>query len=124
MRKRNQDQARSWASWAMPVWENQDSCSNLKINCPRVKSSILRAGASISAVPWPYLPILDILRSYFEIKEGDQEYLIKKNMEEKILQLDEKLHGVLSPFHELLSLEVEDEAYQKLDPHAKKGEDL
>ena len=41
-----------------------------------------------------YLPILDILRSYLGIKEGDQEFLIKKNMEEKILQLDEKLHGV------------------------------
>jgi class 3 adenylate cyclase len=67
-----------------------------------------------------YLPILDILRSYFEIKEGDQEYRIKKNMEEKILQLDEKLESVLPPFHELLSLKVEDEAYQKLDPLQKR----
>ena len=41
-----------------------------------------------------YLPILDILRSYFEIKEGDREFLIKKKMEEKILDLDEKLKGV------------------------------
>ena len=27
-----------------------------------------------------YLPILDILRSYFEIKEGDREFVIKKKM--------------------------------------------
>ncbi|MHC4459177.1 MAG: adenylate/guanylate cyclase domain-containing protein, partial [Planctomycetota bacterium] len=67
-----------------------------------------------------YLPILDILRSYFEIKEGDQEYLIKKNMKEKILQVDEKLQSVLPPFHELLSLEIEDEAYQILDPVQKR----
>jgi class 3 adenylate cyclase len=67
-----------------------------------------------------YLPILDILRSYFEIKEGDQEYLIKKKMEEKILRLDEKLQSVISPFHELLSLKIEDEAYQKLDPMQKR----
>jgi len=67
-----------------------------------------------------YLPILDILRSYFEIKEGDQTDLIKKNMEEKILQLDRKLQSVLSPFHELFSLEAEDEAFQKLEPMQKR----
>jgi len=32
-----------------------------------------------------FLPLLDILRSYFKIKEGDQELNIKKNMEDKIL---------------------------------------
>ena len=67
-----------------------------------------------------YLPVLDILRSYFKIKDGDQEFLIKKNMEDKILQLDEKLHGVLPPFHELLSLDIEDDAYQKLEPMQKR----
>jgi class 3 adenylate cyclase len=67
-----------------------------------------------------YLPILDLLRSYLEIKEGEQEYLIKKNMEEKILRLDEKLQSVLPSFHELLSLKVEDQAYQKLDPLQKR----
>jgi class 3 adenylate cyclase/tetratricopeptide (TPR) repeat protein len=67
-----------------------------------------------------YLPILDILRSYFEIKEGDQRFLIKKKMEEKILKLDEKLQGVCPPFHELLSLKVEDETYQKLEPMQKR----
>jgi len=67
-----------------------------------------------------YWPILDILRSYFEIKEGDQESLIKKKMEEKILRLDKELHGVRPPFHDLLSLQIEDEAYQKLDPVQKR----
>jgi class 3 adenylate cyclase len=67
-----------------------------------------------------YLPILDFLRSYFKIKEGDQESLIKKNMKEKILVLDEKLHGVLPAFHELLSLEIDDTDYQKLEPKQKR----
>ena len=67
-----------------------------------------------------YLPLLDILRSFFEIKEFDQEDLIKKNMGEKILLLDRKLQSVLPPFHELLSLVVEDEAYQKLEPMQKR----
>ena len=67
-----------------------------------------------------FLPLLDVLRSYFEIKEGDQELDIKKNMEDKILQLDENLRDVLPPFHELLSLDIEDEAYQKLEPTQKR----
>ena len=33
-----------------------------------------------------YLPILDILRSYFDIHEGDREYLIKKKMKEKMFE--------------------------------------
>ncbi|HEA69349.1 MAG TPA: guanylate cyclase [Desulfobacterales bacterium] len=67
-----------------------------------------------------YLPVLDILRSYFEIKEGDRAFLIKQKLEDKILQLDEKLQDILPPFHELLSLEVEDKAYQKLEPMQKR----
>ena len=67
-----------------------------------------------------YLPVLDILRSYFEIKDGDQELLIKKKMEEKILQLDEKLKGALPAFHALLSLKVEDQSYPKLEPVQKR----
>jgi len=68
----------------------------------------------------PYLPILDILRYYFEIKEGDREYIIKKKMAEKILGLDEKLQGILPPFQELLSLKVDDEGYLKLEPEQKR----
>jgi class 3 adenylate cyclase len=67
-----------------------------------------------------YLPLLDILRSYFEIKEGEQESLIKKKMKEKIFQVDEKLKTVLPPFQELLSLKGEDEAYLKLEPKQKR----
>ena len=67
-----------------------------------------------------YLPLLDILRSYFEIKEGEHESLIKKKMKEKISEVDEKLKTVLPPFQELLSLKVEDEVYLKLEPKQKR----
>jgi class 3 adenylate cyclase/ABC-type dipeptide/oligopeptide/nickel transport system ATPase component len=67
-----------------------------------------------------YLPILDILKSYFEIKEGEQEFPIKRKIGEKIIQLDEKLKAVLPPFQELLSLRVDDEAYLKLEPKQKR----
>ena len=75
----------------------------------------LHYGSSIA-----YLPILDILRSYFEIKEGEREFLIKKKIKEKISGLDEKFEIVIPPFQELLSLKVEDEIYFKLEPMKKR----
>lgn len=67
-----------------------------------------------------YLPVLDILRSYFDIKEGDREFLIKKKMEEKVFDLDEKLKSVIPPFQSLLSLKVDDEDFSKLEPKKKR----
>ncbi|MFC1895309.1 AAA family ATPase [Thermodesulfobacteriota bacterium] len=67
----------------------------------------------------PYLPVLDILRSYFEIKEGDREVSIRKSVKEKALRLDPQLESALAPFQDLLSLKIEDEEYQKLEPQQK-----
>jgi class 3 adenylate cyclase/tetratricopeptide (TPR) repeat protein len=68
----------------------------------------------------PYLPILDLLRSYFEIREGEREMVLRKRVKERILGLDEKLQGIISPIQDLLSLKVEDEAYLKLEPKQRR----
>jgi tetratricopeptide (TPR) repeat protein len=75
----------------------------------------LHFGGSMS-----YLPFLDILRSYFEIKEEDREFIIKKKLTEKIAGLDEKLESAFPPLMELLSLKVEDEDFSKLEPQQKR----
>ena len=67
-----------------------------------------------------YLPILDILRSYFDIQEGDREYIIKKKMKEKVISLDEKLVSLLPFLQELLSLTVDDDQFTKLEPKVKR----
>ena len=68
----------------------------------------------------PYLPILDILRSYFEIKEDDREWIIKKRIIEKTAELDTAMEGSIAPFQELLSLKVDDEGYLRLEPQERK----
>jgi len=68
----------------------------------------------------PYLPLLDILRSYFGLKEGEREFLVRKRLEEKTSAIDPKFKAVLPPLQELLSLKVEDEAYLKLEPQKKR----
>lgn len=75
----------------------------------------LNYGSSIA-----YLPILEILKSYFEIKDGDLENIIKEKMVEKIHRLNEKLRYIISPFQELLSLKVDSEDFSRLEPEQKR----
>ena len=67
-----------------------------------------------------YLPILDILRSYFDIKEGEGDSDIKEKIKKKTLRLDERLKTVFPPFQEILSLTVDDGAYLKVEPVEKR----
>ena len=62
-----------------------------------------------------YLPVLDLLKSYFDIADDDREFIIRKKIEEKILCLDNNLKSVLTPFHDLLSLKVDDDAYLQVE---------
>ncbi|EFK10356.1 adenylate and Guanylate cyclase catalytic domain protein [delta proteobacterium NaphS2] len=68
----------------------------------------------------PYLPVLDILKHYLEITEGEGEPAVKKRVREKILGLDEEFQNILPPIFDLLSLKVEDETYLRLDPRVKR----
>ena len=68
-----------------------------------------------------YSPIVDILKSYFEIKEDDEEDLVKKKLEQGILQRNDNLENILTPLYDLLSLEVSDEAYLRLKPVNRRG---
>ncbi len=67
-----------------------------------------------------YLPILDIIKPYFEIEEGDREFIIRKKIKEKVLGLDEKLEHTIPSFQEFLSLKTDDEEYLKLEPKVKR----
>jgi hypothetical protein len=68
----------------------------------------------------PYVPILDVLRTYIGVKEGEQERVIRQRLNERILGLDENLQHVIPPFQELLSLKVDDEGFAKLEPKQKR----
>ena len=68
----------------------------------------------------PYLPILDVLRSFIGVKEGEQEHVVRRKLKERILGLDETLRPIIPPIQELLSLKVDDEAYLLLEPKQKR----
>jgi class 3 adenylate cyclase/predicted ATPase len=67
-----------------------------------------------------YLPILDLLRSYLEIQEGNREVLVKGKLSGKVLSLDLSPEQILPPLQELLSLKVEDQPFLQLEPRLKR----
>ena len=68
----------------------------------------------------PFLPILDLLRTFFDIKEGDPEDRIKPKIRDRITGLDKNLLEGLPAFHDLLSLTIEDHSWQQFEPGEKR----
>ncbi len=68
----------------------------------------------------PYLPILDALRTYLGIKEGEKESVIKQKMMERIVGRDETITRCLPPIQELFSIKVDDEEFAKVEPKQKR----
>jgi predicted ATPase/class 3 adenylate cyclase len=84
------------------------------INC--LNGRCLPHGRSIA-----YLPLVDILKSYFMITEDQSEFDINKNIKEKITLLDKQLsRSILPVVQQLLSLEIDDEAWPKLEPQQRR----
>ena len=67
-----------------------------------------------------YLPIVNALRAYFDIEEGEPQLLSQKKLKQRISQLDERLMAMMPPLQELLSLKVEDAEFLKLEPQQKR----
>ncbi|HEV2054457.1 MAG TPA: adenylate/guanylate cyclase domain-containing protein [Methylomirabilota bacterium] len=62
-----------------------------------------------------YLPIIDLLKVYFRIEEGDDRRRIREKVTGKLLTLDEALRPTLPAFLSLLEVPVEDGAWEHLD---------
>ena len=67
----------------------------------------------------PYLPILEILRTNFQIEDGDTSLQLREKLRRGIRHLDASLEGFLPYLDELFGLPVEDELLTQLHPHLK-----
>ena len=82
---------------------------------PASEYTIIEGGCIHYGDAIPYLPILDLLKHYFDTKEDEDESSMKKKISEKVAQLNIQPSQVLPPLYEILSLTGEDEEYLKLD---------
>jgi class 3 adenylate cyclase/tetratricopeptide (TPR) repeat protein len=67
----------------------------------------------------PYLPILEILRTNFQIEDGDTALQLREKLRQGLRQLDVSFEGLLPYVGELFGLPAEDELLTQLHPHLK-----
>ena len=64
----------------------------------------------------PYLPIIDLLRAYFQIEDRDDERRVREKLTGRLLTLEPALGPTVPAFLTLLDVPVEDASWQALDP--------
>src|SRR5262249_53819831 len=69
---------------------------------------------------YPYLPLIDLLKNYFQITPSDNERRRQEKVMGRVLALDRKLENILPPLFSLLSLDESSTASQDVDPQVKR----
>ncbi|HTS54933.1 MAG TPA: adenylate/guanylate cyclase domain-containing protein [Burkholderiales bacterium] len=85
---------------------------------------LVEAGSVSYGKATPYLPIIDLLKSYFKIGERDDARGIREKVTGKLLTLDRALEPLLSPLLALLDQPMEDAQWQRLDPPQRRRQTL
>ncbi len=85
---------------------------------------ILESGSVSYWKATPYLPVIDLLKGYFEIETGDDGRAILEKVTCKILALDQALEPTLPAILALLDVPVEDPHWQALDPSQRRQHTL
>ena len=67
-----------------------------------------------------YMPILGMLKYYFDIKEGEKESEVKKKILDKSLKLDKELKSSIPFFQNLISIKPDDKDFEYLDPQTRR----
>jgi predicted ATPase len=85
---------------------------------------ILESGSVSYGKATAYLPVIDLLKSYFQVEDRDDQRKIREKITGKLLTLDKALEPVLPAFLALLDVPVEDSQWQALDPQQRRRQTL
>jgi tetratricopeptide (TPR) repeat protein len=77
---------------------------------------ILESGSVSYGKATNYLPIIELLRAYFQIESADDARKIREKVTGKLLSVDRQLESCVSPILWLLDIPIEDEHWEHLDP--------
>lgn len=93
--------------------------SQRTLGCLVVESGSVSYGKATA-----YLPVIDLLRAYFQIENLDDARKIREKVTGKLLNLDPALGATLPAFLGLLDVPVEEPAWQALDPSQRRQRTL
>jgi len=72
----------------------------------------------------PYLPVIDLLKSYFQVEDRDDHRKIREKVTGKLLTLDEVLKATLPAVLALLDVPIDDAQWEALDPPQRRQRTL
>ena len=82
--------------------------------CRYIESRCLQYSSSI-----PFLPVLEIFRTYFDIGEGESEEAINEKLKSRLADIDKALIQSLPAFRHFLSLPAGEPQWEILEPKEK-----
>jgi predicted ATPase/class 3 adenylate cyclase len=85
---------------------------------------VLHASSVSYGKATPYLPVIDLLKGYFQIEDRDDHRRLREKVIGKLLNLDEALKPSLPAFLALLDVPVDDPQWQGLEPLQRKQRTL
>ena len=85
---------------------------------------ILEGGSVSYGRTTAYLPVIDLLKAYFQIEVRDDRRTIREKVIGKVLSLDRALEPALSPLLAMLEVPVDDPAWARLDPSQRRQRTL
>jgi class 3 adenylate cyclase/tetratricopeptide (TPR) repeat protein len=85
---------------------------------------ILESGAVSYGKATPYLPVIDLLKAYFQIEARDDARRIREKVTGKLVALAETLKPTLPAFLWLLDVPLEDPHWDQLDPPQRRQRTL
>jgi class 3 adenylate cyclase/tetratricopeptide (TPR) repeat protein len=94
-------------------------------NSHRTSGCLVAEAASVSyGKATPYLPVIELLRSYFAIEPRDDTRKIREKVTGKVLSLDRALEPSLPALLSLLDVPVDEDAWGRLDPPQRRQRTL
>jgi predicted ATPase/class 3 adenylate cyclase len=86
--------------------------------------SILESGCVSYGRAVAYLPVVDLLKRYFQIEDRDDHRDMRDRVIGRVLGLDQSLAGLLPPLLALLDVPVDDPLWEALDPPQRRQHTL
>jgi class 3 adenylate cyclase/tetratricopeptide (TPR) repeat protein len=80
---------------------------------------VLEGSAASHGKATTWLPMVDLLRAYFRIEDGDDARTVREKLIGRLLALDEALRPTLTAFEALLEISVHEVEWGQLDPTAR-----
>ena len=85
---------------------------------------VLKTGSFSYGRATPYLPVIELLKTYLSIEERDDPRVVRERVAGKLLTLDRTLEPLVTPLLALLDVPVDDVAWGALDPPQRRRRTL